>query len=106
MAILAYCFMPDHFHLLVEGVTATADLRRFVKLAKQRSGAVYALEKHEPLWQEGYYERVLRAEDDTKQIARYILDNPVRGSLVENPVDYPHLGSDVWELRDLFDSLV
>jgi len=104
--MLAYCFMPDHLHLLVEGVTAAADLRRFVKLAKQRSGAAHALQKHEPLWQEGYFERVLRAEDDAKGIARYILNNPVRGSLVENPMDYPHMGSDIWELRDLLVSLV
>ena len=41
-AILAYCFMPDHAHVLVEGLADAADLRRFVKLARQRSGAVYA----------------------------------------------------------------
>jgi putative transposase len=105
MAILVYCFMPDHLHLLIEGSTATADLRRFVKLAKQRSGAMYALQQRKPLWQEGYYERVLRAEDDARQIARYILSNPVRGSFVENPMDYAHMGSDVWELRDLLESL-
>jgi REP-associated tyrosine transposase len=30
--VLAYRFMPDHLHLLVEGESDTADLRRFVKL--------------------------------------------------------------------------
>jgi putative transposase len=30
-AILAYCVMPDHVHLLVEGTTPQSDLRRFVK---------------------------------------------------------------------------
>ena len=30
-AILAYCFMPDHVHLVVEGQTDEADLKRFVK---------------------------------------------------------------------------
>jgi len=37
----------DHF------LRTASDLRRFVKMAKQRSGAAYALESHERLWQEG-----------------------------------------------------
>src|SRR5687768_2062314 len=57
LAILAYCLMPDHIHLLVEGTTHHSDLRRFAKLAKQRSGATFARTSGTPLWQEGYYER-------------------------------------------------
>jgi REP element-mobilizing transposase RayT len=37
-SIPAYCFMPDHVHLLVEGTQDDSDLRRFVKGAKQYSG--------------------------------------------------------------------
>ena len=37
-AVIAYCFMPDHVHLVVVGRSATSELPRFVKLAKQRSG--------------------------------------------------------------------
>ena len=54
--------MPDHVHLLIEGVTESADFLRFVKLAKQRSGAAYALTSGERLWQKGYYDRVLRKD--------------------------------------------
>jgi hypothetical protein len=28
-ALLAYCFMPDHLHVVVEGTSANADLCRF-----------------------------------------------------------------------------
>src|SRR3954469_3649848 len=52
-AILAYCFMPDHVHLLVEGMSETSDLRRFVQTAKRRSGSVYARTVGGSLWQEG-----------------------------------------------------
>src|SRR6266581_7725695 len=55
-AILAYCFMPDHVHLLVEGLNDHADLRQFAKMAKQRSGASHALSASGRLWQEGYWE--------------------------------------------------
>jgi len=92
-AILAYCFMPDHVHLLVEGVRERADLRRFAKLAKQRSGALYARRVRRALWQKGYYERVLRDVDDAHEIARYILANPVRAGLAWSPIDYPYAGS-------------
>ncbi len=38
---MAYCFMPDHMHMVVTGQNPDADLRRFAKIAKQR--VVYSL---------------------------------------------------------------
>ena len=104
-SILAYCFMPDHVHLLVEATSAVSDLRAFVSRAKQYSGAAYALKHGGPLWQRGYYERILRRSEDAKSIARYIVNNPVRAELVLSPSDYPYLGSDVWEIEELVGSI-
>ena len=86
--ILAYCLMPDHAHLLVEGMSATSDLRRFAKMAKQRSGGVHRRRCGQRLWQEGYFERVLRDRDDVRSIARYIIENPLRAGLS----NYPYVG--------------
>jgi putative transposase len=36
--VWAFCFMPDHVHLLVEGNRADSDLRRFISAFKQKSG--------------------------------------------------------------------
>ena len=58
-----------------------------------------------PLWQEGYYEHVLREDGDPRQVARYILENPIRAGLVANPLDYPYIGSDRWTIRGLVDSV-
>ena len=104
-AILAYCLMPDHAHFLVEGLRDDADFRRFVKLAKQRSGGIHA-RRHpgERLWQEGYFDRVLREDDDLKSFARYIVGNPVRGNLVSSPSEYPYVGSDVWPIDELIEA--
>ena len=104
-AILAYCLMPDHAHLLVEGTTHGSDLRRFVKLAKQRSGAAYSIKAGKPLWQEGYHDRALRKDQDLRDVARYILENPVRAALVPHAADYPYSGSDAWPISELLDSL-
>jgi putative transposase len=75
--------MPDHAHLLVEGLTANANLKRFAKMAKQRSGGVHGRRCGARLWQEGYFERVLRDGDDPSALARYIIDNPIEAGLPE-----------------------
>jgi putative transposase len=105
-SLSAYCFMPDHVHLLVEATDQRSDLRRFAKLAKQRAGAAYALMCRGRLWQEGYYERVLRDDDASRDIARYIIANPVRGGLVTSPIEYPYIGSDVWTLQELLEDVM
>jgi putative transposase len=104
-ALLAYCIMPDHAHLLVEGISERSDLRRLIKSAKQSSGQRYAATAKQRLWQEGFYDRVLRPDEDVKTIARYIIDNPVRAGIVQSPLDYLLCGSDVWTLQELIDSL-
>lgn len=96
--------MPDHAHLLVESFSEQANLRKFVNSSQQRSAYAHACAKRERLWQDGYYDRVLRPSEDPKWVARYILENPVRGKLVTTPLDYPFLGSDVWSVEELLAS--
>ena len=55
----------------------------------------------DPLWQDSYYDRVVRAEEDLGGIARYIIENPVRAGLVKSPLEYPFVGSTVWPLKEL-----
>ena len=98
--------MPDHVHLLLEGLSESSDLQRFVTLAKQRSGWMFARRSREWLWQEGFYDRVLREGDDVGSVARYVIANPVRAGLVASPAEYPYLGSDVWSLDELLEGLV
>ena len=105
-ALLAYCLMPDHVHLLIEGMSDRADLRRFVKQAKQSSGQAYSAQAQRRLWQEGYHDRVLRDNEDPKEVARYIIGNPVRAGLVANLFEYPYIGSDVWSLDELVESVL
>jgi putative transposase len=89
-SIVAYCFMPDHLHLVVEGLGEDADLQRFVKIGKQR--VVYSLRENHSVrdvWQEGFHDWVLRPEQTNEAVIRYVLNNPVRAGLVEKPEDYP-----------------
>ena len=92
-ALIAYCFMPDHVHLAIRGLAAESNLRRFVKIAKQRVAYLARRQFAIPaLWQDGYYERVVRAYG-MASVVRYILDNPVQAGLVQRRDQYPFSGS-------------
>jgi putative transposase len=93
---LAYCFMPDHIHLLVEGTREDASLKKFSAKAKQYSGFYFRREMGVPLWQRFGFERVLRDEEATEDVARYILNNPLRARLVADVLDYPFWGSQIY----------
>ena len=96
-SVFAYCFMPDHLHLLV-GIPAGSDLVQFVRHFKQLSAYRFRREcSHVRLWQTRFYDHALRSEEKLPNVARYIWENPVRAGLVENPSDYPHSGSLVWK---------
>jgi putative transposase len=101
IAMAAYCFMPDHLHVLAIGLTVASDARRFTRSAKQRSGYRHAQEHGERLWQRYAWDRVLRSDEDTQAVLRYVLMNPVRAGLVEEPLEYPHSGSMVWSRNEL-----
>ncbi len=91
--VWAYCFMPDHLHLLIEGKQEGADMRRFVSLFKQKAGFQFRKDWSMKLWEANYYEHILRKEEETLQVVRYIFENPVRKKIVEDYTSYPYLGS-------------
>ena len=84
--VIAYCFMPDHLHLLVEGVAADANLTWFVRAFKQRSGFHWKAVFGGELWQRSYYERLLPAEEPTLEVARYLLTKPVGAGTTVGPL--------------------
>jgi len=87
--VFAYCFMPDHLHLLVAGEDNKSDLKKFISLFKQKSGYWFKQCYKDNLWQTSYYDHVLRKEENIEQIALYILENPVRKGLVSDFREYP-----------------
>jgi len=96
--VYAYCFMPDHFHLLLVAEDKTADLNKFIKIFKQKSAFYYKKEFGEKLWQPSFYDHVLRKRESLNKIAEYILYNPVRKKLVNDYKEYPYLGSLMFDL--------
>ena len=92
---LAWVIMPDHFHWLLDLNSAT--LPDVMRRTKSRSTLSInkARGSREKFWQRGYHDRAVRADDDIRKIARYIVANPLRAGLVERIGDYP-LWDAVW----------
>ena len=91
--ILAYCFMPDHLHLIAEGTSDDADLQKFMKSWKQATGFEYSKSNAgQRLWQVGFFDHVLRSDESAHRHARYILGNPVRAGLAQSIDEYPLAG--------------
>ncbi|MCX7996129.1 MAG: transposase, partial [candidate division WOR-3 bacterium] len=62
------------------------------KLGSRRLNADYKKDSrgyyYLPVWQEGYYETVMRDEKDVINRLNYMHNNPVRKGLVKNPDEY------------------
>jgi REP element-mobilizing transposase RayT len=102
-ADFVHCFMPDHVHAVVGGQTDAADLRRFVKGMKQSTGFYFKKECGCRLWQRYGFERILRDDESTIDVMRYVLANPVRAGLVARVHDYPFIGSSGYTREQLLD---
>ena len=101
MILFAYCLMPDHVHLLV-CPEIHGSLVSFVQGFKSRTTRAYwSTGGTGRLWQRGFYDHILRQDEDTEQAARYILANPVRAGLVEDITQYPFSGSLVFDKTTL-----
>lgn len=103
--VIAYCFMPDHLHLLVQGVADDSNLLEFMRVFKQTSAYHWKAAFGGQLWQRSYFEHVLRENESPLKAARYLLANPLRAGMVSRVEDYPFLGSMTMSLPDLLYSI-
>ena len=95
----AWCVMPDHLHLLVEGTSQKSDLRLFVRSLKRQSSEKFESRFHRPLWQRNFYDHILRARESGDPIAWYIWMNPVRKGLCADPREYVFSGSETFDWK-------
>jgi putative transposase len=104
-AMLAYVFLPDHFHLLLRP-TATGNFsaimhslkRNFTQLYKECHGIAGPLQ----FWQKGFWDHVIRDEDDLARHLDYIHYNPARHGLAARPEDWPDSSYPVWQARNVY----
>ena len=97
--LYAYCFMPDHSHLILNGTHRTSDLIALIHLYKGASSTALTLLGIPNPWQKGYYDHVLRTADDRSAATAYLLENPIRAGLSADVTSYPYSGSQVLNLH-------
>ncbi|MFH2056089.1 MAG: transposase [bacterium] len=90
-ALLAWCILPDHLHLLLEpGVADVSMLTRrfklsFAALYRKRIGAVKGR-----VWHNRYWDHVIRDEIDLNRHIDYIHYNPVKHGMASRAGAYRH----------------
>ncbi|MGA7564389.1 MAG: transposase [Desulfobaccales bacterium] len=84
------CFMPDHQHLIVTGNDSNSDILLFIKQYKQKTGHWLSQNQSTARWQKDFFDHIIRKDEGLVNVARYILDNPVRKGLVANWNEYPY----------------
>jgi REP element-mobilizing transposase RayT len=94
-------FRADHVHLVLTASSEESDFQRFMHNWKQRTGYNYKQRTGQSLWQESYFDHVLRDDEETKTAIKYALENPVREGMVKTFDDYPYAGSDVYSVAQL-----
>lgn len=97
--VLAFVLMPDHLHILVNGIADDSSLVRFVQRFKQRLGYRYKRDTGLHLWQPSFYDHGLKKAEAAEPIARYIIENPVRAGLVRFVEEWPYFGGSLVAAR-------
>ena len=89
--IVCYCFMPNHYHLLVRPLEDGA-VQEFMKKVSD-SYTRYFNTKHSrvgPLFQGAYKAVAVETDEQLLQLSRYIHLNPYISGLVKNLVDFAY----------------
>jgi len=96
----AFTIMPDHLHLLLEIITATGNINVIKILSKFKQSSAYYFKKefNKVLWQQGFYDHICRKDEELRQAAYYIFNNPVRKGLVEEWSNYFYSGGYFWDI--------
>ena len=88
---LCWVLMPDHWHGLIElgeGANLSTVVQRIKGVTARYVNRSCAFDG--PLRAKGFHDHALRRDEAMEQTARYIIANPVRAGLVEDPMDYPY----------------
>ena len=88
---LAFVVMPDHVHWLI-CLDGQASLSRTVQSAKAISSRTINRINNTSgsTWQSGFHDHAVRNEKAVRDIARYVVANPVKAGLVDSVGEYPH----------------
>ena len=86
--------MPDHVHFFCAPKRDEVTLQLFVGKWKEWTAkfAQRAIGTPTPLWQEEFFDHLLRSDERYEDKWNYVRDNPVRAGLVRRWEEWPYHG--------------
>jgi putative DNA methylase len=87
--LLAYAILPDHVHLLI-APRKDVSLPEVMKAIKSFSAREInrRVGRKGAVWQQSYYDRVIRDESQLDSVIEYMHRNPVEAGLSQTPQEY------------------
>ena len=88
---LAYVVMPDHFHWLLQlgASKSLAEVMHSVKSYSSNQIGQVTGNQAQRVWQAGFHDHAIRRDETLVNVARYIVDDPLRAGLVHDLGDFP-----------------
>ena len=87
--LLAYAILPDHLHLVIVPKVPFTVSQVMQSVKGYASRAVNLRNgDHGPLWQPGFYDRVIRDERHLGDVVHYVHMNAVEAGFAKHPEDY------------------
>jgi len=97
--LFAYVIMPDHFHWIMQLPEENPNFSEVMHSIKRNLTWEFKKElglNHLQLWQRGFWDHVIRDDDDLKNHFDYIHWNPVKHGYVEDPEDWADSSFGFW----------
>lgn len=93
-AIGRYVILPDHVNFFCSAELDARPLPTFMQAWKQWTSKRMARELNfsRNIWQEGFFDHVLRSSESYSQKWDYVRENPVRGGFVVSSDQWPWQG--------------
>ena len=105
--MLAYVFLPDHFHLLIQP-NDKSNFSQIMHSLKSRFTRAYKkknnITDHLNLWQRRFWDHIIRNEQDFENHFHYIHFNPIKHGYVDLPQDWINSSYQQWVKRGVYTS--
>jgi putative transposase len=99
--IIAWVILPEHFHLLVNPLEGNiSSIMKTIKLSFASNYRKCTNLLSGRVWQNGFYDHIIRNEKDFNRHLNYIHYNPVKHGLVKNAWDYEF--SSLMQFKDFY----
>ncbi|WP_350344092.1 transposase [Proteinivorax tanatarense] len=88
--IIAFVIMPDHAHIVIQPTNEENNISLIMKKIKGSFSRCYnkKYHRHGAVFQQGFYDRIVKDEKELEKTIDYIHHNPVRSKLVSEADKY------------------